>query len=316
MRAKDSATGSIATAMWKALAWIMLLRPRAMATWPFQKIRSPCCRAGEAYGLAERGLLHVAVARASARRKRSAPPGRAPSSRARGWSCRPRGRACRESARRPRRNPAPPRQSAQDAARHDSRPIAVTAKLASSRATAILAPSGSASVGGSLIDGPGNTSVRSAATLWVGARSAAPAAPRRQPADVAVARELAPGPAVFVGLIDGDALAHQRFGEQRRAVRGVGAHRRGAGRRPLARSPSTKRAASTLPRSWLAARSGRAGVRRGSNGAASAVARAEQRIERARRLAFAAFRAAGLRRRRPGVDVEMQPGSSPPRRSA
>ena len=42
----------------------------------------------------------------------------------------------------------------------------------------------------------------------------------RQPADVAVAGKLAPGPAVLVGLIDGDALAHQRLGEHRCAVRG------------------------------------------------------------------------------------------------
>ena len=45
----------------------------------------------------------------------------------------------------------------------------VTAKLSCSRATAIRAPSGSASMGGSLIEGPGNTNVRSAATLCVGA---------------------------------------------------------------------------------------------------------------------------------------------------
>ncbi len=47
-------------------------------------------------------------------------------------------------------------------------PGAVTAKLSCSRATVTCAPSGSASVGGSLIDGPGKTSVRNAATLWVG----------------------------------------------------------------------------------------------------------------------------------------------------
>ena len=64
MRARPSATGSTATAMWNALAWIMLLRPRAMATWPFQKIRSPLCRPARLVGLPERALLHVAVARA------------------------------------------------------------------------------------------------------------------------------------------------------------------------------------------------------------------------------------------------------------
>jgi hypothetical protein len=40
------------------------------------------------------------------------------------------------------------------------------------RATASVAPSGSASIGGSLIDGPGKAKVRSAATLWVGAAPA------------------------------------------------------------------------------------------------------------------------------------------------
>ena len=36
------------------------------------------------------------------------------------------------------------------------------------RAIASRQPNDSASSGGSLIDGPGNTSVRSAATVWVG----------------------------------------------------------------------------------------------------------------------------------------------------
>ena len=64
IRATASPTGSIVTLIWKALAWIMLLRPRAMATWPFQKMRSPRLQAGKVGRLAERLLLHVAVARA------------------------------------------------------------------------------------------------------------------------------------------------------------------------------------------------------------------------------------------------------------
>src|SRR6266850_5833306 len=67
-------------------------------------------------------------------------------------------------------------------------------------------------------------------------------------------------------------------------------------------SPSTKRAAFTLPSRYLAARSGRAGVRRGSS-----IAFAQQFVDRARGLAFAAFRARRFCRRRPAVDVDVQP---------
>src|SRR5215510_1081414 len=67
-------------------------------------------------------------------------------------------------------------------------------------------------------------------------------------------------------------------------------------------SPSTKRAALTLPSRYLAATSGLAGVRRGSS-----IAFAQQLVDRARGLALAAFGAAGLCRRRPAVDVDMQP---------
>src|SRR5450755_4212318 len=67
-------------------------------------------------------------------------------------------------------------------------------------------------------------------------------------------------------------------------------------------SPATKRAALTLPSRYFAATSGRAGVRRGSS-----IAFAEQFEDRARGLAFAALGPRRLRRRRPGIDVEMQP---------
>src|SRR5262249_18119703 len=67
-------------------------------------------------------------------------------------------------------------------------------------------------------------------------------------------------------------------------------------------SPATKRAAATLPSRYLAARSGRAGVRRGS-----CIAFAQQLVDRACGLAFAALGPCGLRRRRPAIDVEMQP---------
>src|ERR1700677_2254157 len=67
-------------------------------------------------------------------------------------------------------------------------------------------------------------------------------------------------------------------------------------------SPSTKRAALTLPSRYFAARSGRAGVSRGSS-----IAFAQQFIDRARGLAFAAFRPRRLGRWRPAVDIVVQP---------
>src|SRR3954471_2658035 len=67
-------------------------------------------------------------------------------------------------------------------------------------------------------------------------------------------------------------------------------------------SPSTKRAAFTLPSRYLAATSGRAGVRSGSS-----IALAQELVDRARGLAFAALGAGWLCRRRPAVDVDMQP---------
>src|SRR5215470_2608618 len=67
-------------------------------------------------------------------------------------------------------------------------------------------------------------------------------------------------------------------------------------------SPSTKRAALTLPSRYLAATAGLAGVRRGSS-----IALAQQLVDRARGLALAAFGPAGPCRRRPAVHVDMQP---------
>src|SRR6476620_9505023 len=67
-------------------------------------------------------------------------------------------------------------------------------------------------------------------------------------------------------------------------------------------SPSTKRAAFTLPSRYFAATSGRAGVRRGS-----CIAFAQQFVDRARSLAFAAFGARWFGGRRPAVDIDMKP---------
>src|SRR5882724_2861222 len=67
-------------------------------------------------------------------------------------------------------------------------------------------------------------------------------------------------------------------------------------------SPSTKRFASTLPSRYFAARSGRAGVVRGSS-----IAVAQQFVDGACGLAFAALRSRRFGRRRPAVDIDMQP---------
>src|SRR5450432_4917142 len=67
-------------------------------------------------------------------------------------------------------------------------------------------------------------------------------------------------------------------------------------------SPVTKRAALTFPSRYFAARSGRAGVRRGSS-----IAFVQQLVDRARGLAFAALGPRRLCRWRPAVDIDMQP---------
>src|SRR6266480_3366944 len=58
----------------------------------------------------------------------------------------------------------------------------------------------------------------------------------------------------------------------------------------------------SLPSRYFAARSGRAGVRRGSS-----IAFAQQFIDRARGLAFAALGPRWFGGRRPAVDIDMQP---------
>src|SRR5258707_4720832 len=82
-----------------------------------------------------------------------------------------------------------------------------------------------------------------------------------------------------------------------------GASRSGASASAISNSsPMTKRAASTLPSRYFAARSGRAGVSRGSS-----IAFVQQLVDRARGLAFAALGARRLCRWRPAVDIDMQP---------
>src|SRR5260370_2785334 len=83
----------------------------------------------------------------------------------------------------------------------------------------------------------------------------------------------------------------------------AGASRNGASASVTSNSsPATKRAALTLPSRYLAARSPRAGVRRGSS-----IAFAQQFVDRPRGLAFAAFGTCRLGPRGPAVDIDMQP---------
>src|SRR5450631_3440157 len=83
----------------------------------------------------------------------------------------------------------------------------------------------------------------------------------------------------------------------------TGASRIGASASTISNtSPSTKRAAAILPSRYFAARSGRAGVRRGSS-----IAFPQQPVDRARGLAFAALGPRRLGLWRPAVDIDMQP---------
>ena len=292
----------------------MVSASRAIATWPFQnnQIAALQSAAIPPAPIPGRGRPAACRCRAGSRcRRRSARPGPGRNNRSRGCSCRPTDRACRQTARPPRRNrrawsSMPPR-----CCRGRYQPSRVTAKAPSSRSTVSTVPITSVSTGGSLIEGPGKAKVLTAVTLCVGAGAGFCQRAIGQPADIAVAVQLAPGKAFAIAVIDGDALALQRLRQQHR-------HRRTA-LRAAARcasdisnsSPATKRAALTLPSRYFAARSGRAGVRRGSS-----IAFAQQFVDRARGLAFAAFGARRLCRRRPAIDIDMQPASARPRRNA
>ena len=192
---------------------------RAMATWPFQNTRSPRRRLGERR---RSGRAPIPACRCRAGRGCRRParrPAPAPSNRCRARSCRPTNRACRGTARRRRRNPRCFALIGARCACGTCQPDAVTAKRSSCRATASRAPIGRLVSGGVLMSGRGNTSVRSARTLWVAAGPGAAERIGRQPADIAVAFELAPGPAFVGRLVDGHALAEQNLGIERRLVR-------------------------------------------------------------------------------------------------
>ena len=255
-----------------------------------------------------RGRPAACRCRAGSRcRRRSARPAPGRSNRCRGCSCRPTDRACRRSVRRPRQNPSriasrPPRWR-----RGRYQPSRVTANAPSSRVTVTHAPHRQRLDRRQLDRGSGKRKGPQRRDL---VRRRGRGLRQRgigQPADIAVAVELAPGPAFAVAVVDRDALAFQRLRRQHRhratAPRAAARARRATSNS----SPATKRAALTLPSRYFAARSGRAGVRRGSS-----IAFAQQFVDRARGLAFAAFGPRRLCRRRPAVDVDMQPAFGVP----
>src|ERR1700743_2118483 len=84
---------------------------------------------------------------------------------------------------------------------------------------------------------------------------------------------------------------------------GDGALRNGAMASDISNSsPVTKRADSTLPSRYFGASAGGAGVMRGSR-----IAIAQQFVDGAGGLAFAALRACRLRGWRPAINIDMQP---------
>ena len=174
-------------------------RSRTMATWPFQKTRSPRCSAARTGGQrdrrAERRFLHIAVARAgnACRRQRHLHQPRAIETE--------------------RRLAAPQIRHAEKALGHGdeirSRRYQAARDAATARRRRTASPpcdprcgrwqgarrAAAPRCGGSLIDGPGNAK-RPQRRYFVGRRRAGRRQRvRRQPADIAVGRELAPGPA-------------------------------------------------------------------------------------------------------------------------
>ncbi len=222
------------------------------------------------------------------------------------------------------------RRSGGDAAPNEAA-MRLTANAPLILAISIRAPIGSA-IDRWQLDIRGRENRTCAARATVVGRHAATGPTARWPATTRHSRptsELAPGPAFVAGLVDRDALAFQRLGIERRFVERVPPHRRYRVDHFATTCPRQTARPRPGPSRCLAARSAAGGlgtvgfqgdreafptlyknarVSAGiENHADSAVALAQQRIERARGLALAAFRAAGLGRRRPGVDVEMHP---------
>ena len=177
MRASASAIGSIATAMWNALACSSVAASRTIATWPFQNTRSPrrSVAMSDATGVpSARSCMSLSRGQGDAAgRERDLHQAGAVEAVA-GLAAPQIGRA--EEALRHRDEIAARlierRQMArrQIAGRRDREAVL----LAHHRDAA--AERQRIRVGGSLIEGPGNASVRSAVTLWVGAARGATSA--------------------------------------------------------------------------------------------------------------------------------------------
>ena len=194
-----------------------------------------------------RGRPAACRCRAGSRcRRRSARSAPGPSNRCQGCSCRPTDRRADETF--GHRDEIGPHWSMPPTCcRGRYQPSRVTAKAPSSRTTVSVVPITSVSTGGNLIEGPGKAKVRSAVTLWVGAARGLCQRAIGKPADIAVAVELAPGPAFAVAVVDRDALALQRLRQQL----GIGG-RRAAQRRDARRQSRTpRRRQSAPPRSCL-----------------------------------------------------------------
>ena len=198
----------------------------------------------------EIAALRAAPSRASARRapppacrcraarrcrRRSARSGRGRSSRSLPTSARPRDRASRESARRPRRSPARATPIGARWRAQRCRPSCVDGEIALVRTIVSRAPSDSAMRGGSLMLGPG-IGVGAQRRDAMGRRGRRPERGARQIADITVALELRPGPALAPRRRRSTALAIERLRLERR-VRLRRAPQRRARRDDLHRAP-------------------------------------------------------------------------------
>ena len=213
--------------MWKALAWIMLLRPRAMATWPFQKIRSPLCRparladlpsALSCMSLSRGHLMPHAVSATCTRPEQSRPRLDLPPQR---YGAPTKSLGHRDEIRLDRGERREMALRHEAARRGDGKALLLPrhGELCAERQR----------IGRRQLDRrPGKHQGPQRRHLVRRRGPRREQRRRRQPADIAVGFELAPGPALLVGLVDRHALAAQRLGEQRRVVRRLLPQRREA----------------------------------------------------------------------------------------
>ncbi len=199
-----------------------------MPTWPSQNTRSPRRSASArapVEGAAELCRLHVGVARGVMARRfqRQAAPG--PSSRARCWCDRPTDRACRETPRPPRRNRVRPCRRRRMAGEH----IAAAGK---GEELALGPCDGDARVQAEQRERRG-LAVRLRVDVSAQHRDAMRRRRRhrgqslaRHVADIAVAGELHPGPALAL-VVEGHGLAEQSLGVERGVETRLAAQRQG-----------------------------------------------------------------------------------------